>query len=237
MSCERAIDLMIDSLVEPLDQAQLDELQRHVAECESCAAELADYRTLWRQMETVAIPEQSLGALERLQTEVRKEFAGEYAAATRDARSPMAFTGSWMQRLAAAIALVGLGAILAIGARDFLGDAGPADETVDTRARYLFIMTETQEGPELAAQAQSEIQAWFAGLAEQGVIESGSGIAVGPPVGTPPDGTLFNGPVSGFMVIRAADSQEARRIAVSSPIIDYGGFIEIRAMDDDDEDQ
>ena len=65
-------------------------------------------------------------------------------------------------------------------------------------------MTETREAPELAEQAQSEVQAWFAGLAEQGIMESGVGLSVGPPVGTPPDGTLLNGPVAGFRPIVAA---------------------------------
>jgi hypothetical protein len=84
---------------------------------------------------------------------------------------------------------------------------------------------------------QSEVHEWFTGLVEQGIMESGIRIPDGPPVGTPPDGTLLNGPVVGFMVIRAADHREARRIAVSSPIIDYGGFIEIRAMDGGGQDQ
>jgi len=237
MSCERAIELMIDSLVEPLDKAQLDELHRHIAECESCAAELADYTKLWRQLETVAIPEQSANALDRLETAARKEFPAEYAAATRPDRTPLRMPWAVLQRLAAAIAFIAVGATLATGLKDYFGGAGPVEVTGDTRARYLFIMTETQPAPELAAQAQREVQEWFVGLQEQGIMETGFGINDGPPVGAPPNGTLLNGPVSGFIIIRAADNQAARRIAVSSPIIDYGGFIEIRAMDNGGEDQ
>jgi hypothetical protein len=120
--------------------------------------------------------------------------------------------------------------ILAIGLQDYLGDAGPADTPADDRARYLLIMTATQEGPELTAQVRSEVQDWFAGLIEQGIMESGLRISDALPGATPPSGTLLNGPVSGFIVIRAADIEEARRIVLASPVIDYGGLIEIRAI-------
>jgi hypothetical protein len=198
---------------------------------------MADYTKLWRQLETVAIPALTSDALDRLEAAARKEFPAEYAAARREVRTPLRMPWGVLQRLAAAIVFIAVGATLAIGLKDYLGDAGPGDVTADTRSRYLFIMTATQEAPEQTVQMQSEVQEWFAGLVEQGIMESGIRIPDGPPVGTPPDGTLLNGPVVGFMVIRAADHQEARRIAVSSPIIDYGGFIEIRAMDGGGQDQ
>jgi len=230
MSCERARDLMIDALVERLDEEQMEELQRHVAGCGACAAEASGVQDLWRRLETVAIPVPASGGLERLQAEARKEFGDEFAASSHGNRPASTAPVNRWQRIAAALALVGIGAIMAIGLENYITDAGPEDTPADGRARYLLIMTETQEGPEMAAQVQAEVQDWIAGLIEQGIMESGIGIAAGPPVGAPPAGTLLNGPVAGFIVIRAADNQEARRIAVASPIIDYGGFIEIRAM-------
>lgn len=237
MSCERAKDLMIDALVEPLTREHLEELRQHVADCRACAAEAAGYRELWRRLETVAIPDASPGGLERLQNAVLAEFAGEFGSAGRVIRPPSADRFALTRRIAAAVVLVGLGAALAIGLEGRLDRSGRGEATTDDRARYVLVMTETRESPELAAQAQSEVQAWFAGLAEQGIMESGVGLGDGPPVGTPPDGTLLNGPVAGFIVIRAASDQEARRIAFTSPVIDYGGFIEVRAVDDSGSDQ
>jgi hypothetical protein len=237
MSCERARELIIDALVEPLDEERLEELQQHVAECESCAAEMAEYQELWQRLETVAIPEPTPGGLERLQQQVRKEFSSEFAFAKPAIRPAFASSFGLMQRIAAAIVLIGVGAILAIGLENYLGDAGVVETPADDRARYLLIMTETQEGPELAAQVQSEVQDWIAGLIEQGIMESGVAVNEAMAGATPPSGTLLNGPVSGFMVIRAADLQEARRIVFGSPIITYGGLIEIRAIRNGGSDQ
>ena len=232
MSCERAIELMIDALVEPLAPEHLEELRQHIADCQSCAAEVAGYRELWRQLETVAVPEAAPDGLERLQKAVHDEFGDESESAGRGIRTPPVDRFAAPRRIAAAIVLVALGAALAIGLEGRFDRNEFDDTATDDRARYLLVMTETRETPELAAQAQSELQEWFVGLAEQGIMESGVGLSEGPPVGTPPGGTLLNGPVAGFIVIRAADDQEARRIAFESPVIDYGGFIEVRAIDD-----
>lgn len=236
MSCERAKELMIDALVEPLDNERLEELRQHVAGCETCAAEATEYRDLWHRLDTVAIPQPAPGSLKRLQTAVQREFGDKASSTGGGTRRAFAVPGSLVARVAAAIALVGFGAILATGLNDYLRDDSLGDSPIDGRARYLLIMTETQEGPELAAQVQNEFDDWISGLIEQGIMESGIGLVDGPPVGTPPNGTLLNGPVAGFIVIRAADGQEARRIAVASPIIDYGGLIEIRAISGGDSD-
>ena len=232
MSCERAKELMIDALVEPLGSEQARELEQHVATCDSCAKQMAGYQELWQQLETVAIPEPSAGGLERLQQAVREEFGdagGPRAKAARPSGLPL------IQRLAAAVALVAIGALLSFGLRDFTVDTGMRE--VDDRQRYVFIMTATQETPDMSEAVQAEVDAWIGELLEQDVIETGFGIFEGTPVGTPRSGSLLNGPVSGFMIIRAADAQEARRIALDSPIITYGGLIEIREIDDGDSGQ
>ena len=78
--------------------------------------------------------------------------------------------------------------------------------------RFLFVMTETTEGPELSAQANQEIQAWFADLIDQGVLEVETAVGNREPlIGAPPDGPLLSGPVSGMVVIRATNEQHARQ--------------------------
>lgn len=222
MNCERAIELILDSLVEPLAAEDRQELDRHLAECKSCKAEAAAYDRMQESLASVAIPERSPHGLERLQDAVKAEF-GDTVPESR-ARS------GWLQ-IAAAFALMAIGAALTLGLQTYIG--GEPDDIVaeDTRMRFLFVMTETTEDPRQSAQANQEIRAWFASLVNQGILETETAVRVGGTVGTPPDGPLLEGPIAGMVVIRAADAQEARRIAGSSPIIEYGGFIEIRSVE------
>ncbi len=242
MSCDRARELMIDAHVEPLDQAQIDELRQHIAGCEVCAAEAAGIEQLWGELFAALIPEPRANGLERLQASVREEFGAELDAPpptrtrpdedqpgtspTGQAVDGIDWTGL-LWRAAASIALVGLGVALATGYDALRQESTP---TLAEGDRYLLIMTATAEGPELADQVATEMGEWIQALAEQGVVESVVGLVDGLPVGTPPSGTLLTGRIAGFMIIRAADPQEARRIAVSSPSIQYGGFVEIRAI-------
>jgi hypothetical protein len=222
VNCERAIELILDSLVEPLAVEDREELDRHLAECESCQAQAATYESMQASLDGVAVPERSPHGLERLQAAVKAEFGDPEPV-------PVARPG-WL-RFAAAFALIALGAVLTVGLQDFIGEEAAEIVAEDTRMRFLFVMTETTEAPELSAQANEEIQAWFAGLVEQGILEVETAVGIGAAIGTPPNGPLLEGPVSGMVVIRAADAQEARRIAVTSPVIEYGGFIEIRSVE------
>lgn len=237
MSCERTRELMIDALVETLDTARQQELQDHIEECDACAAEAAAYRKLWRSLDTVALPARRPDCLARLQQAVSDEF-GDTASADGPVHPTQWTVLGWPRRIAASIVLIGLGALLAIGVQDYLdGGAGPSATTADDRNRYLLIMTETTEPPEQAEQARAEFQGWIADLLEQGIMEDGLGLADAPPVGTPPDGLLMDETVIGFIIIRAGSHQEARRIAVSSPMIDYGGFIEIHQLGANNDDE
>lgn len=234
MNCERAKELMIDALVEPLDEARLKELHDHLEACQSCTAEAAGYERAWRSLEIIAIPDPRSDGDARLRKAVAEEFGVDIRSKASKVKSTMASRPEW--RIAAAIMLIALGSLLTFGLRNFFG--GDSDDIVaDSRSRYVLIMTATREPAEQIAQAQAEFDAWIADLIERGIMETGFGLADQPPVGTPPNGVLMDLNVSGFIVIRADDAQEARRIAVSSPVIDYGGFIEIRELEGNDADQ
>lgn len=229
MNCERAVELMIDALVEPLDASHSEALREHLAGCEACAAEAAAYRRMWRSLENVAVPARSGDGRRRLDAAVRDEF-GVGITTSIDA-APVTRPSRPLLSAAAALLLVAVGVLLGVSIAEFTGrESGPA-AGADDRNRYLLIMTGTQEPPEQAADRRDAFRAWIDDLEARGILESGIGLADGPPVGTPPDGPLMAEDVAGFIIIRAIDEQHARRIVVSSPVIDYGGFIDIRALD------
>lgn len=229
MTCERAKELLIDSLVETLDDDRLAELKEHLAGCESCAEEAAGYEHLWRCLDTVAVPQRRADSESRLQESVRREFGIEIGAAPATSTATGRPWPGW--KIAASLSLIALGSVLTIGLQNYFDTDDPG---TDDRGRYLLIMTDSQETPAMADQVRQEFQAWVAELIDQGIMETGIGLAAGPPTGIPPQGPLMDDAVSGFIVIRAADAQEALRISLSSPLLDYGGLVDVRELDGDD---
>lgn len=231
MSCERARELMIDALVEPHVASHGEELREHLATCDSCRAEAEALLRTWQNLETVAVPARSPDGESRLDAAVRDEFGTGIT--TEVAAMPA--TLSPLIRVAASLMLLGVGILLGASLMNFLQDEPGEPAAVDERNRYLLIMTETREPPEQIAEAQAAFDGWIDDLVSQGIMETGMGLADGPPGGIPPSGALMVEDVSGFIVIRAADAEEAIRIAVSSPVIRYGGRIEVRAISGNDE--
>lgn len=232
MISERARELMIDALVAPLDAASAEELRGYVESSDECAAEIARYERIWRNLETIAVPERPDDGAAKLSRAVEREFGIAITSdpATVPEASQPRSPAIW--KIAASLALIALGSLLTIGVQRFVSDEPSAG---DDRNRYLLIMTETQETPEQLPRMQAEFSEWIDDLIASGTMETGFGIADRAPVGVPPDGPVMDLTVSGLIIIRAADEQEARRIAVSSPIIDYGGFIEIRELSNGDD--
>lgn len=231
MNCERARELMIDALVESHVASHRDELREHLATCEDCAAEAEALRRIWQNLETVAVPPRSGDGESRLDAAVR----GEFGTGITTEVAPTPATRGPLFGIAASLLLVGVGALLGAGIMKFVaGDAGE-QAAVDDRNRYLLVMTETREPPEQAAEAQAAFDAWIGDLLSRGIMESGLGLADVPAVAVPDEGILMFEGVSGFIIIRAADDEEARRIAASSPVTQYGGLIEIRALPGNDD--
>lgn len=221
MTLERAQELMLDALVQELGGDDLEELRAHLAAHEPSAEQAAKYDRLWANLESVAIPKLPDAAEDRLMTAVEKEF-GSLKMHTEPTRRRTIW------QVAAALLLVAVGSMLTVGTQKLL-DHSAATPTAG-KSRYMLIMTEMDEASRVSDQAQAEFSAWINDLVRRGVMETGIGLADLPAVGTPPDGNLLDPTVSGVIVVLAEDAQEARQIAVSSPVITYGGFIEIREL-------
>ena len=66
MTHDVAIDLVVDSLVEPLDAEQAHDLEQHLATCSTCAAEAMELRQLWRDLDALPTPAPDAAAAVRL---------------------------------------------------------------------------------------------------------------------------------------------------------------------------
>ncbi len=223
MNCERATELIIQSLVEPLDSAQSRELDNHLEQCEECRDVVASYREIWNELPIEGKPPPEVYS--KLRNSVSSEFGVELTTDYRPERKYF----TWVN-IAASLVLVVLGSIITLGIQSYTERSDLA--SIDNRNRYLLIMTATTESAALRDQFNSEFQSWLADLSERSMLETGIGLSDGPPIGTPPDGPIMDLDVSGFIIIRASDDQEARSVTVASPVIDYGGLIEIRRLDD-----
>lgn len=220
MNCERARELIIDALVEPLDTERAAKLHEHTDACKACAAEAASYGALWDRLGTVAVPQPRPDALERLEARVQEEFGG------KPDRTNLGWT-VLLQKAAAVVLLVGLGAALAVGFDALRQPPGPEPAPGD---RYLLMLTATGEPPEQTAQFRREMGAWVDSLLQQGVAESFRGVYASTPDATPPGGPLMTDDIFAFMIIRATSPAEARSIALQAPSLQYGGLVEIRAI-------
>jgi hypothetical protein len=211
MKCEHAIDLIIDSLLDALDEKQRNDLDVHVQSCKTCAAEAERIGALWR----------GLGQL------------GLSPAAGQAAGGPgrrMA-TARWNDRYgpflraAAGVALVLLG-----GAGGYLlrGDGSPPRLPTMGASTFLFLVRgEEPQGPVTG-------QAWAASLAREGHLVGANKLMDEPGrwISASAAGeTRTRSDVSGYFVVSAAGYDEAIEIALASPHIKYGGTFEIRQVD------
>jgi hypothetical protein len=216
MKCEHAVDLIVDSLMDSLEDGPQEELAVHIRSCPSCAVEAEKMKAMWDGLGELSVPKPSPRAA--------------YALGRRlsDGRSRR----RWAPPLqaAAAVALLLLG-----GAGGFFARGGGSPPGAPTGTSFLMLVRGDE--PQGAVQGEAlvqEYQAWAASLANDGRLaganklmdEPGrwiSGAAAGDP--------RTQSDVSGYFVVNAASYGEAMAIAQSSPHIRYGGTFEIREID------
>jgi hypothetical protein len=224
MNCEHAVDLIIDSLLDELDDRQRVDLERHVQSCESCQAEAERLAAVWRGLGQVG-----LGLSE-----------GRVRARSGGPSVPRFGRHAPLLRTAAAIALILLG-----GAGGYLlgrdgspaesADVGPAAAAPAGAERFLLLVRgEDPQGPVTGDRLVREYQAWAASLARQGRLVGANKLMDEPGrwISAPMvEETRRTSDVSGYFLISASGYDEAVAIAESSPHIKYGGTFEIRQID------
>jgi hypothetical protein len=218
MKCENAVDLIIDSLLDALDDEQRDDLEAHLKTCESCAAEFERIAALWN----------GLAQLRPLPAAARPTAGPASRAATArwyDRYAPAL-------RAAAAIALIVLG-----GAGGFLlrGEGSPAAPAPADASTFLFLVRgEEPQGPLTGSQLVEEYRAWAVSLAQEGRLVGANKLTDEPGrwvADFAAAETRTWSDVSGYFVISASGYDEAIAIAEASPHIRYGGTFEIRQVD------
>jgi hypothetical protein len=116
----------------------------------------------------------------------------------------------------------------------------PAQAPRDTRPQFVLMLYE-DSSYETASSAElprriSEYSNWARSLGSQDyvsgqkLVESESTVSRGGIVG-PAQPTQKDGSVAGYFIIRAADAQEASRVAATCPHVRYGGLISVREIE------
>jgi len=217
MKCENAVDLIVDSLMDSLDDHQQQELAAHIQSCPSCAVEAEKMKDLWEGLGELRVPMPSSQAAFALG---RRVSAG---------RSRYRWAPPLQAAAAAALLLLGgVGGFLARGS-----GSPPGSASTDTS----FLLLVRGEEPQGAVQGEAlvqEYQAWAASLASDGRLVGANKLMDEP--GRWVSGAAARDPrtqsdVSGYFVVNAASYGEAIEIARSSPHIRYGGTFEIREID------
>jgi len=215
MTCDTAVDLVVDSLMDRLDATAARQLEEHLSSCAACAAQAASLRAIWADLGETTVPAPNPAVALRLGRELARQ-------SPRAGPSPV---------LRAAVVLLALGAGTALGrwALPHRGGAAEAGAPIEGAA-FLLLIRGDEPGRRLPeAQLVREYGQWAAALrgerrllAAEKLADDGGRWVRGADSATA---------VSGFFVIVAADYDDAVRIARASPHVAYGGTIEVRAVD------
>jgi hypothetical protein len=217
MKCDNAIDLIVDSLMDSLEEEQQKLLEEHLQSCESCAAEARKMNELWAGLGDLN--------LSRAAPQAPVEFGRRLA--TRPRRRPVAP----LLQAAAAAALFLLGSTAGFLVR---GEGAPSAVPSAGPTTFLFLVRgEEPQGVPGSAVVQ-EYRDWAVSLASDGRLAGANKLTDEPGrwiSGSPAGEIRTRSDVSGYFLVNASDYDEAIEIARASPHIGYGGTFEIRQVD------
>jgi hypothetical protein len=226
MNCADCQALMLDALTETASSDCLREREAHLASCADCRRWSAEVGALWAE----------LGALPRLETPATPAPGVVVALHTQARRRWVRLSLAY----AAGLLLV-FWAGRSLAPTDRLGPLLPAvpaaAPTTGSLPTWLLLLREPTGAPivapgtSAAEEVVREYGMWAGSLAQTGQLVSAEKLA-GPathwlPEALPSEATT----ISGFFLIRAADSADATRIALESPHVRRGGTIELRRID------
>ena|SRR5688572_17928437 len=217
MRCEEAIDATIDELIERRPLAP--DVRAHLLECADCRSQADQLRVLWQDLlpaVTTAAPTQDV---ERFIVQAQAELGRHTRRATMKAR--------------AAIAAVIAFATLAGGAAGYMIRGTPAADAGGEQFLLLIRGEPTSAAaPSDMSQLVAEYGAWAQQLARDGRLVSAEKLADDNGRWLGAHGEVAPATaIGGFFLIRAANYDEALRIAQESPHVRYGGTIEVRRIE------
>ena len=221
MKCENAVDIIVDSLMDSLDDEQRKGLSAHIQSCESCATEAAKMNENWNGLGDLTSPKPA------------PQAAFEFGRRLSRAQSRRRFAP--LLRAAASIALVSLGAAGGFLAR---GDGSPLSAPLTGGSTYLFLVRgEQPESTIPGERLVQEYRDWALSLADEGRLAGADKLTDEPGrwvSGSIETESRTHSDIQGYFLIQASGYSEAIEIAGASPHIRYGGTFEIREIDPTD---
>lgn len=217
MTCETAIDLVMDALMDELDPGTARELAAHLDTCATCRTEAARLRDAWAALASVPVPAADPDLLIRFGRRLERQSRPAWRTAGL--------------RAAGAAALLVVGAL----AGRALGGARTAPPVAADSAYLLLIRGDEPDRRVPEARLVAEYGAWARTLAAQDRLIGAEKLAddggrwVGGDSAAP--GARARTPISGFFLVRAGGYDEAVALARGHPHVAYGGIIEVREVD------
>lgn len=217
-----------------LDPATRAELEAHLRGCGECRTTVADLRRLVAQARALPprAPDETVWAA------VSREIAAA-AEAPREPNAPPTSRRLPPSLLAAAALLVAV-ALGASGSAWWHASRAPStpSATLDAAGSRWLLLLHTGSGPrtrpatgESMATIIGHYAAWrreHALIGEK--LASGTGVRLDPDGDSP--AASSSDPIGGLYIIAAKDEAEATAIARTCPHLDYGGWIELRRIED-----
>jgi len=231
MTCDVVRPLLVDDLMHAIDPAERSALNGHLATCASCRTARDELSALWADLGEVPAPAVRPDATKRFQLALAGAMAA-HAAEPRRVRAPF-----WRRTaIAASIVIVAVGSFFAGGAFPSRQAGVPKVAASDAGHVYLLLLRVRERpgavtDPAVEARLVAEYAAWARGLSEQGKLLTAEKLADEPAELLGPGATQEGDRVGGFFLIRAANFEEAQRIARDCPHLRHGGHVELRAIE------
>ena len=235
VTCNDARALILDGLTRELQPPEVRALDGHVAVCELCRIASEDLRALWSDLGKLSAPAPRPDARARF----HRALAGATATEpVREAGLPSRHARIWRWSAIAAAVLVAaiLGYARGTATRGQEAPRAAASAAPRGGTYLLLLHVRTAAGaatrPADEARIVAEYSRWARGLSAAGKLVVAEKLADRPAemlgAGAPPDD---GDRIGGFFLIRAASFEEAQRIANDCPHLQYGGRVELRAIE------
>jgi hypothetical protein len=217
-------DLLPLYLAGEVDDPERLQIAAHLAACTACARALERVRVTAARLDRLPIDPLS------------QDFTRATVQATRR-RRPLAISPAWLTAIAAAV-VVGI----ALGSTWSAVRSMPAPVTSPVDQQFMLMMLEPVGqrlalSPEEGRERGRLMTNWVSGMREHRALVGGerlhdeegrlvSNHSVDDRSGQVPAGELF----TGYVLIRAANYDEATDIAKSCPLLAFGGRVAVRAV-------
>ena len=222
MNCERAVDLIIDSLMDRLTDDDEAELEEHIRSCDACTLRRSEFTATWSSLRELPQPEpSSVAAVELGRVLGERKLLRRYS----------------LLAAAAAVGFLLIGGAGGYGLASSRGASAAVTVEDQSPSFLLLVRGEPELGSTSPEQLVSEYFAWAGQLASQARLLGAEKLKDDPgrwlgPTGRSRDEDLqARSDIGGYFVIRAANYDAAEAIAMTSPHIKYGGTLEIREID------